>query len=73
MMKDRSIKSRFVAGAECTYCQVVDRLVIDLDLEGRVLRRRCLACGKEEEMSLDVVIGEPQERSPTVIRTRQVE
>lgn len=72
-MNPRVARTRFVAGAECTYCHTPDRMMIDLDAEGVLLARRCLACGKEEAM------GEGQEDKPAPaeplapIRTRQLD
>lgn len=66
-------RSRFVAGAECTYCHVVDRMMVDLDDEGRLLARRCLACGKEEKMLAVTASGTPGPEPVNVIKTRQVE
>jgi len=66
-------RTRFVAGAECTYCHTPDRMMIDLDAEGALLARRCLACGKEEAMGAEKE-GKPVPGDPLVsIRTRQLD
>ena len=44
-------RRRFIAGAECPYCQQMDRMVVDVSADGLVTGRLCLACGKAEEMS----------------------
>lgn len=66
-------RTRFVAGAECTYCHMPDRMMIDLDAEGVLLARRCLACGREEAMGA----GEEDKPAPAElivpIRTRQLD
>lgn len=38
-------RRRFIAGAVCPRCAVMDRIVIDLDSD----RRECVACGFSEE------------------------
>lgn len=43
-------RRHFIAGAECPYCQALDRMVVEYDLEGVARRRSCLACGRDEEM-----------------------
>lgn len=66
-------RTRFVAGAECTYCHTPDRMMIDLDAEGVLLARRCLACGKEEAMGAEKE-DKPAPGDPLVsIRTRQLD
>lgn len=41
---------RFIAGAVCPRCSVMDRLVMYRDSDGQ-LRRECVACGFAELMS----------------------
>ena len=66
-------RTRFVAGAECTYCHTADRMMIDLDAQGVLLARRCIACGKEETMQAGEA-GKPASVDPVVpIRTRQLD
>ena len=72
-MNPQVAHSRFVAGAECTYCRTPDRMVIDLDAEGVLLARRCIACGKEETMHAGEE-SKPAAVNPDVlIRTRQLD
>jgi hypothetical protein len=48
-------------------------MMIDLDAEGVLLARRCVACGKEEMMP-EGSEGEPVPVEPVVpIRTRQLD
>jgi uncharacterized metal-binding protein (TIGR02443 family) len=49
---------RFIAGAVCPRCAVMDRLVVDLETDGR----ECIACGFSE--------ARPPEPTPEEIATR---
>lgn len=72
-MNSQVARSRFVAGAECTYCHTRDRMVIDVDADGVLLARRCVACGKEETMHPGEE-GKPAAVEPdALIRTRQLD
>ncbi len=47
------IRKRFIAGAVCPQCDVVDRIVVEVVLEqvsaAELSRRRCVACGFADE------------------------
>ena len=55
MTKVNIFKKRFIAGAVCPECQIVDRIVVETgiqelaqsaaDEQPEVSRRRCVACG----------------------------
>ncbi len=63
MTKVNIFKKRFIAGAVCPDCQIVDRIVVetgnretvrsDSDEQLEVSRRRCVACGFADEFSVD--------------------
>jgi uncharacterized metal-binding protein (TIGR02443 family) len=42
-------KRRFIAGAVCPRCSVMDRIVVDLETD----RRECVACGFSEARPVD--------------------
>lgn len=44
-MNDKSHRRRFVAGAVCPRCAMMDKIVIDLDTDQRV----CINCGFAED------------------------
>ena len=49
---------RFISGAVCPSCQVVDRIVIESlqgsdELDEQEIRRRCVACGFTEQLDAD--------------------
>jgi len=63
MTKVNIFRKRFIAGAVCPDCQIVDRIVVetgnqealqdDSDELLEVSRRRCVACGFADEFSID--------------------
>ncbi len=57
---------RFVAGAKCPQCQLLDKVVMSRQ-EG-VLYRECIACGYRDEMAFEQDFRELETR---VNRTRQ--
>ena len=54
---------RFISGAVCPSCQVVDRIVIESlqggegfdELDEQDIRRRCVACGFTEQLDADAL------------------
>jgi uncharacterized metal-binding protein (TIGR02443 family) len=44
-MNKANQRRRFIAGAVCPKCGVMDRIVVDLDTD----RRECVACGFSDE------------------------
>ncbi|MCZ6712280.1 MAG: YheV family putative metal-binding protein [Gammaproteobacteria bacterium] len=46
---------RFIAGAVCPQCQVVDRLVVE-QADG-VTRRRCVSCGFSDDQGLTTTVS----------------
>ena len=44
-------KARFISGAVCPSCQLVDKLVLE-DIEG-VSTRRCVRCGFNDNLELE--------------------
>ena len=44
-MQDSSIRRRFIAGAVCPRCALMDKIVVNLDTD----QRECVACGFSEE------------------------
>ena len=44
-------KARFISGAVCPSCQLVDKLVLE-DIEG-VSTRRCVRCGFNDSLELE--------------------
>jgi len=54
-----SNRGRFIAGAVCTECRAVDRVVVETTLGRR--QRRCVACGFSEPV-VDTVALEPASR-----------
>ena len=61
MTRHTVIKTRFIAGAVCPDCQVLDRIVVEtatLVQESELhYRRRCVACGFQDEFSSQPVHG----------------
>lgn len=57
-MKGTTVQRRFIAGAVCPRCGVMDRTVIDLASE----RRECIACGFGEERPQAGAAPEPPTR-----------
>lgn len=55
-----SAKRRFVAGAVCPRCSVMDKIRV-YHLDGKDYRE-CVACGFSEEMRLNIAPGELQTR-----------
>jgi uncharacterized metal-binding protein (TIGR02443 family) len=47
-------RRRFIAGAVCPRCALMDRIVVDLDTD----RRECVACGFTEARPADKPPGE---------------
>jgi uncharacterized protein len=43
-MQDRALRRRFIAGAVCPRCALMDKIVVDLDTD----RRLCVSCGFSE-------------------------
>ena len=48
---------RFIAGAVCPQCQVVDRLVVE-QADG-VMRRRCVSCGFSDDQGSTITVSLP--------------
>jgi uncharacterized metal-binding protein (TIGR02443 family) len=48
---------RFIAGAVCPACGVVDRIVVEGDLDNRL--RRCVECNFRETLSSRSSVSEP--------------
>jgi len=44
-MQDKSHRRRFIAGAVCPRCALMDKIVIDLDTDQRL----CVSCGFTED------------------------
>ena len=44
-MQDSSMRRRFIAGAVCPRCALMDKIVVNLDTD----QRECVACGFSEE------------------------
>jgi uncharacterized metal-binding protein (TIGR02443 family) len=44
-MQDKSHRRRFIAGAVCPRCALMDKIVIDLDTDQRL----CVSCGFSED------------------------
>lgn len=47
-------RRRFIAGAVCPRCGVMDRIVVDLDSD----QRECVACGFSESRPQGPAVGE---------------
>jgi len=48
-MPDQPGRRRFIAGAVCPRCALMDKIVVDLDTD----RRACVSCGFSEERPAD--------------------
>ena len=48
-MRSKPGRRRFIAGAVCPRCSVMDRIVVDLDRD----ERECVACGFSEGRPVD--------------------
>lgn len=44
-MQDKSHRRRFIAGAVCPRCALMDKIVVDLDTDQRL----CVSCGFSED------------------------
>jgi len=44
-MQDNPQRRRFIAGAVCPRCALMDKIVVDLDTD----QRRCVSCGFSED------------------------
>ncbi|WP_369600552.1 YheV family putative metal-binding protein [Hahella sp. SMD15-11] len=53
-------KRRFIAGAVCPRCGVMDRIVVD-EKEGKPVRE-CIACGFFEKMPEEAEVAAPETR-----------
>ena len=47
-------RRRFIAGAVCPRCALMDKIVVDLDTD----QRECVACGFAEERSADKAVAQ---------------
>jgi uncharacterized metal-binding protein (TIGR02443 family) len=63
MADPKIIRKRFIAGAVCPQCQVLDRVVVefiaDISTSTELSRRRCVSCGFADEFN---AVGEPVSR-----------
>lgn len=58
-------KKRFIAGAICPQCRVLDTIMMYRDVEQKVDYRECVACGFKDEMRFQPQVREIQTRVNT--------
>jgi uncharacterized metal-binding protein (TIGR02443 family) len=67
-MPDTSPRRRFIAGAVCPRCALMDKIVVDLDTDQRI----CISCGFREDRPGMPAAGSQAgpERKPAELSTR---
>ena len=60
-MPDQPHRRRFVAGAVCPRCGLMDKIVLDLDAD----RRLCVSCGFSEDRPVEPATAAPPSDLPT--------
>jgi uncharacterized metal-binding protein (TIGR02443 family) len=59
-------RRRFIAGAVCPRCALMDKIVVDLDTD----QRECVACGFKESRPADKAVTAQAESADRELQTR---
>jgi uncharacterized metal-binding protein (TIGR02443 family) len=59
-------RRRFIAGAVCPRCALMDKIVVDLDTD----QRECVACGFKESRPVDKAVAPSAEAADRELPTR---
>ena len=61
-MPDTPARRRFIAGAVCPRCALMDKIIVDLDTD----QRECVSCGFSEGRPGQPAVSDPSKRSVSV-------